>query len=256
MTSRTVRTAGVEEELLARWPFWRANSARFAAREVWTDDTAEPTAALTLVGRHGGDALVGLGEPEALARVLGTAELPGGLVHALLPRGTWTHVPAQVRERFALVPGGSWDWLACDSQPEQRLGEDRAEILGTGTGALAAAGAVLARGYPERSDRDDDATRTWWGWRTADGELVAVLAARLASADGSGVHLSAVTVVPEHRRRGIASALTAAATRWGLAQGPLVHLGIWSDNDAARTLYLRLGFRVGAEIENLVPAQH
>jgi len=53
-----------------------------------------------------------------------------------------------------------------------------------------------------------------------------------------------VFVVPAHRRRGIATALTAAAEREAAAQGHArISLGHSIANDAARRLYERLGYR-------------
>jgi ribosomal protein S18 acetylase RimI-like enzyme len=37
--------------------------------------------------------------------------------------------------------------------------------------------------------------------------------------------------------------------------GPLVHLGIWADNDGARRLYTGLGFSVRHRVENLRPVR-
>lgn len=56
--------------------------------------------------------------------------------------------------------------------------------------------------------------------------------------------LQDVSVSPEHRRRGVASALTAAAEREAGARGfSRLRLTVSIDNEAAQTLYRGLGYR-------------
>jgi ribosomal protein S18 acetylase RimI-like enzyme len=75
----------------------------------------------------------------------------------------------------------------------------------------------------------------------AGGEVLAI--ARLSMADG-WAGITAVEVHPGHRRQGLGGAITAAAcqeaARHGLSR---VFLQVEVDNDAARALYKRLGFR-------------
>ena len=55
--------------------------------------------------------------------------------------------------------------------------------------------------------------------------------------------VSAVTVAPEHRRRGLATAVMAALQRWAAGQGATsVYLQVTAGNDGARALYRRAGF--------------
>lgn len=59
-------------------------------------------------------------------------------------------------------------------------------------------------------------------------------------------HLRAIATHPDHRGRGLGADITAAVTRRGLDAGaPAATLGMYSENDVARRLYERLGFRVG-----------
>jgi ribosomal protein S18 acetylase RimI-like enzyme len=86
------------------------------------------------------------------------------------------------------------------------------------------------------------------GWLRAylvrlNGEAVAT--ARLAAGDGvAGIF--GVGVVPEQRRRGLGSLVTAVATRAGLAAGSkLVWLSVSELNDPALRIYRQLGYQPG-----------
>jgi predicted GNAT family acetyltransferase len=54
--------------------------------------------------------------------------------------------------------------------------------------------------------------------------------------------IGAVAVHPEHRRRGLAAAVTAALTRRLAAVHSLVALGQAAENEAATRLYPQLGY--------------
>jgi len=62
-----------------------------------------------------------------------------------------------------------------------------------------------------------------------------------------------VYVLPEQRRRGVASALTRAAERLAAERGrPRISLSFGIANDAARLLYKKLGYRdAGVEPERV-----
>lgn len=67
--------------------------------------------------------------------------------------------------------------------------------------------------------------------------------------------ISAVEVAPHARRRGLAAAVTGALARWGAGRGAeRVYLQVQSDNQAARTLYARLGFRIQHRYRYRAPA--
>ena len=61
-------------------------------------------------------------------------------------------------------------------------------------------------------------------------------------------------VLPRLRGTGTGTALTAAAVRAGLRSGASwVSLGVYVQNDAARRIYTRLGFRTDAELTSFSP---
>jgi ribosomal protein S18 acetylase RimI-like enzyme len=75
----------------------------------------------------------------------------------------------------------------------------------------------------------------------------AVATARLAAGD-MVAGIFGVGVVPEQRRRGLGSLVTAVATRAGLAAGnKLVWLSVSESNDAAMRVYRQLGFQPAFE---------
>lgn len=58
-------------------------------------------------------------------------------------------------------------------------------------------------------------------------------------------HISAVYVLPDERRKGIATALFREALRWGLEQGcQEADLNVLVNNSDAKWLYEKLGFKV------------
>ncbi len=168
----------------------------------------------------------------------------------LLTRGTWDLVDPAVRAEYGLERGPGWDWMWTDTLPPVQPGEERVTPV-TGPHARAEVRDCLARAYPDTSADPDDPRLTWWGYRDDDGVLRGVVAVAPSGAGGP-VHVSGLGTDASWRRRGVASALMAAVTRWALTEHrSLVHYGIWADNDAARRVYTRLGHAVGHEVENV-----
>jgi ribosomal protein S18 acetylase RimI-like enzyme len=96
-----------------------------------------------------------------------------------------------------------------------------------------------------------DAGLTVWHDRTlelgpafgcfVDGRLVAMAATHFTSIDV--IEIGHVATHPDYRRRGYASACTAALARAALGLAPRVFLMVMSDNAPALATYKRLGFR-------------
>lgn len=77
-------------------------------------------------------------------------------------------------------------------------------------------------------------------WDEADGEVVAV---GRAAVDDEWLGLTALDVAPGHRRRGVASAIVAAAAAWAADQGARrCYLQVSDDNRGALAFYSALGF--------------
>jgi ribosomal protein S18 acetylase RimI-like enzyme len=74
-----------------------------------------------------------------------------------------------------------------------------------------------------------------------DGRLVAMAATHFTSADV--IEIGHIATHPEYRRRGYASACTAALARAALVLAPRVFLMVMADNAPALAAYKRLGFR-------------
>ena len=85
----------------------------------------------------------------------------------------------------------------------------------------------------------DDHVRGWAGVRR-EGRLVA--AGALTRAPAGTAHLRAIVTHPDQRGTGLGAAVTAYLTDAGLRSGPVVTLGMYSDNEVARRLYHRLGY--------------
>jgi predicted GNAT family acetyltransferase len=76
----------------------------------------------------------------------------------------------------------------------------------------------------------------------AAGQTIAI--GRVAAAEG-WAGLTAIEVDPGHRRRGLATVVTAALAARAAAQGAAyLYLQVEDDNPAARALYSRIGFAV------------
>lgn len=150
-------------------------------------------------------------------------------------REPWLH------EWFDVGPGGDWDWLMSTVEPPRTRVESRIVALDDTADA-----AELARlneiGNPTaESEPGTGITERWAGIRVED---AIVAAAALHRSDTGHGMLAGIVTHPEHRGRGYGRALTAAMTRDLVAQDGVAILGMYADNDIARSLYGSLGYRV------------
>jgi GNAT superfamily N-acetyltransferase len=147
---------------------------------------------------------------------------------------------------FGASPAGeSWEWMWTSSAPPPQPGEERvADLDVRAPGVADEVTAFLARHSPRHSaEPGDRRVRRWLGVRGDDGELLATTALYEVA---PGVDLMAsVAVAGEARGQGLGAAIAAAATRLALRERPpVVTVDLYSDNDAARSLYARLGYRL------------
>jgi ribosomal protein S18 acetylase RimI-like enzyme len=170
----------------------------------------------------GGAGLWGLGTPDGVAHLLlGAPQLAAGVVRSSLPRGTTAAASALVRGSVERLPAhlrtepvSRWDWFTATTDPPAQPGESRVVGL-DGRDGRAAARALLDRANPAAELDPHDPVTRWWGWKDDAGVVRGVGGARGA---GPGVPwvLGGIATDPAARGRGIARAVTAAATRAGL----------------------------------------
>ena len=188
-----------------------------------------------------------LGRPAAVAALV--ADLLDGTIAPLDPSPAGVTVPYAA---LALLPDavrppehGDWTWWWTDAPPPSQDAEPLVEVLDLAVdGARDELVGLLAAASPTASaDPDDPGVRTWCGLREPSGLLVASAADRPYV---HGVpHLASIATLPSRRGRGYGGAVTAWLTRRRLVddEAAVVSLGMYSGNDPARSVYLRLGFR-------------
>lgn len=211
----------------------------FRAGDALVVLTEDPTVELWVVPVDGEP-------PSALdegCRALAASELSArpDLVGINVPRGSEHHLPPPLPQTGDIV----WDFLSCDVAPPPQPGEDRVVDLDDTRDADEING--LARASNDRiiTEAGRGEVLAWLGIRGGDGTLVAAGGSNLTPA---GVpHLVGIVTHPEHRGQGLAAAVTARLTRQALDRFGVCTLGIFADNDAARRLYHRLGYRTGRE---------
>jgi len=132
--------------------------------------------------------------------------------------------------------------VARHDHPPAQPGEDRVRWLGEPDHADIT---TLLRTHSGRHDAEpgQDHARRWCGVRDDAGSLVAVAA---HTEFWTGVpFLASIATRSAQRGRGLGGSVTAWITRHLLDEGsPRVTLGMYSDNDVARRMYLRLGYQV------------
>jgi GNAT superfamily N-acetyltransferase len=184
-----------------------------------------------------------LGDPTAAAALLHdvllvTGDGDIGVGSASLPAEAVPLLPDHLR----LDPANVWEWLATTTAPPVQPAEDRVRWLDERDNDDITA---LLRMHSGRHDAEPGQAhvRRWCGVRDEAGMLVAVAA---HTEFWTGVpFLASVATRSDQRGRGLGGAVTGWITRRLLSEGsPRVTLGMYSDNDVARRLYLRLGYRV------------
>lgn len=143
-------------------------------------------------------------------------------------------------EVLPLGPGGDWDWMWTATPPPPVVGH-RLVVLDDTTDADELTAFSHAHNPRVWTEIGTGKVRHWVGVRSADGTLLAVGG---AEAEETGVpHLAGIVTHVGHRGQGLGRAVSAELTRWAIAGHGVSTLGMFSDNDAARSVYDRLGYR-------------
>jgi ribosomal protein S18 acetylase RimI-like enzyme len=150
----------------------------------------------------------------------------------------WAHLPHLTPEQAAPLRSDrhdDWDQLTTWTAPPPAPVEGDVEPLD----ADAEVDALLDLAFPASVSRPGDPrVRRWYGIRMGS-ELVACAADR--SRGGVG-HIAGVAVHPDHRRRSLGTAVTAALTRMLHAEFGKCSLSVMADADGPRRVYERLGY--------------
>lgn len=137
--------------------------------------------------------------------------------------------------------GGDWEWMWATTVPPPLAGEESLVLLDD----LGDAEELLAFAHehnPRVWTRIGEGVMTRWvGLRGPDDQLLAVGG---AETERAGVpHLAGILTATHARGQGLGEVVSAGLTRWALEHHGVCTLGMFSDNDVARRLYRRLGYR-------------
>ncbi len=232
-----------------------------------------PPGALAASWRHGeavavhrippmrrGLSMLLLGPPADLAPLI--AALVGtdamtGVRGVTIERHNFEPVAAELRRAGAVLhEGHDWDWMwtstpppAPNSHHDTRNNDTRNRIheLDDTLDAAQIRRFYAAANPGAESQPGEGVAQLWLGIRDRSG-LIAVGA--LHATPAGYPHLTGIAIDPAARGRGLGVALSAELTRRALGQPqpvgrPMSTLGMYAENDAARAVYTRLGYRVG-----------
>jgi len=243
---------------------WRADRFLLAQAPLWRDAevVGDADGLVALVGTDDVlPRLVGQGSPTRVRELVHdlVTRRPGLVVRwASVPRGT--DPDGSVLAGLGVVRVSQWDWFSTDRKARSASspppGRAAVVTLDPARDADEIRACLRSSNPTSSADPAGDAEAAWFGVREGDTLVGVVGAAREAGrvARGFSWHLHGLGVLADARRRGFGSALTVAAADTGLARGAdWVSLGMYADNDAARSIYARLGFAVDACLESYGP---
>lgn len=229
-------------------PFVRCEIPSDLPHPAWTAGRS----ALMVRQRHTGDTgLAAVGDADDIAGLFRYVQdspdraLIDGLCTVTVPRDHW---PAIAPTLEGTGTGGDWDWMWTDRPPDGP--PDPRLVTLDDTADATELIALNARDSPtSESEPGSGRTELWIGVRDDEGAIIA--AGALHRTPGGAPHLAGIVVAGDHRGSGLGAAVTAGLTRAALvADGRitgLCTLGMYADNEPARRLYGRLGFRTAHE---------
>ncbi len=225
-------------ELFAHDPFIRWDIARPHTSQIWVVGDAVALQRHSHSRRIHGISLLGRDDvPELLDVVL--ADLPPEINGLSVERQFLPLLEERLGPRLA--GGGDWDWMWTEQAPEPVPAQDRLVILDD-TRDAAEISALNQIGNPTaESEPGTGRTQLWLGARE-HGRLIAAGAMHLTP--GGAPHLAGIVVDPQARGRGLGTAVTAGLARHAIERHGVCTLGMYADNDRARDIYERIGFRV------------
>lgn len=150
------------------------------------------------------------------------------------------HLPI-AQEVLDLLDGGDWEWMWTTTAPPLDPREDL--LVELDDRADAAEIRAFSQTHNARVWTEIGVGRIhrWLGLRDPAGHLLAVGGVEV---EDSGVpHLSGIVTARDRRGKGLGSVISAALTRTAVDDHGVCTLGMFSDNDVARRVYQRLGYR-------------
>jgi ribosomal protein S18 acetylase RimI-like enzyme len=224
------------------WLRWGVDLTPFP--QAWHDALTGVTAVVRR-RRVFGSSLVLLGPAEPVARTVpllaprttaDTLTVPRAAGDLLQREGT----------RHVAGDGAQWDWMWTTTSPDAVASAEVTPIDDSEPAVAQEISDLLARSSPTHSvEPGDPRVRRWVGVR--DGGTLVACAAHYEAVEGVPL-LASVAVDRAARGRGLGSTVTAWLTTSALASGaPAVTVDLYADNDVARRLYRRLGYRLAHE---------
>lgn len=199
---------------------------------------------LMVHGDDGSGALVGPRVVAALEELVASAPFAEWLPRVRAMRVGAVSVPRAAEGLGALLARarGRWEWMSTTTVPEAVPVPGTVELTSDSRDEVQS----LLDAHNPGTDGQPfaRAEQRWLGVRAADERLLAVGCCE-PECSGAPV-LAGITVDPKARSRGLGRAVTAELTRGALADHGWCTLGMYSINDAARRIYLSLGYEIGA----------
>jgi GNAT superfamily N-acetyltransferase len=148
------------------------------------------------------------------------------------------HLEPALRERYRVLDGGDWEWFHTTRAPDEHPSHERVVPLDD----VARADEVRSflEAHSPTADTEPGQGERWFALEEPDGSLAVVAA--WGTTRAGAPHLSSVAVDTRLRGRGLGRTVVGAVTRQAVAQAGVCTLGMYSNNDVARGLYLSLGY--------------